>query len=135
MQCPIHKIKLIKNESRFGIRYSCPEDGCETEIWEQYEKDLAHLTFKQRRALAIRKSMAHQRLDTLWQSGEMTRKEAYQWLKGEMNLSGDQCHIGLFNEAQCHQVIRLALSRKNQILMARRKRNIEELIVSTKKHI
>ncbi len=41
-----------------------------------------------------------------WMSGGMSRKDAYSWLAGQLEIADvDQCHIGWFDEAQCHRVI------------------------------
>jgi hypothetical protein len=42
--------------------------------------------------------------DPIWQSGQMTRSQAYEWLAREMGLPKQRCHIGGFNEAQCKRV-------------------------------
>lgn len=42
----------------------------------------------------------------LWQSGQMTRSDAYAWLAGAMGITDkEQCHIGWFDVSQCNQVV------------------------------
>lgn len=54
---------------------------------------------------------AHAAFDPLWRDGHMTRPEAYQWLAAQMQLTTDDCHIGLFGVEQCNLVIQLATAR------------------------
>lgn len=51
---------------------------------------------------------AHEHFDKLWQSGEVTRKDAYEWLKTAMGLiATDDAHIAKFDARQCKQLIGL----------------------------
>ncbi|WP_255218891.1 zinc-finger-containing protein [Paraburkholderia kururiensis] len=40
----------------------------------------------------------------LWQSGEMTRTEAYAWLAARLGIAAAACHIGWFDVAMCQAV-------------------------------
>lgn len=51
------------------------------------------------------KMRAHQAFDPFWQAEGMTRKQAYQWLADQLGLNQEQCHIGLFDVAQCQRVV------------------------------
>lgn len=37
------------------------------------------------------------------------RGAAYKWLAGELGISAEQCHIGMFDETMCQRVIDLCL--------------------------
>jgi hypothetical protein len=52
---------------------------------------------------------AHAVFDRLWQSGRMSRSNAYKWLSEQMKLSLDMTHIGMFTEAQCRTVRELSV--------------------------
>jgi hypothetical protein len=41
----------------------------------------------------------------LWQSGLMARNYAYRWLAKQMKITSEQCHFGLFDEAQCAEAM------------------------------
>lgn len=56
-------------------------------------------------ALRTAKGRAHRVFDPLWKQGQMSRRGAYAWLAGELRIDIDQCHIGMFDLAQCAQVI------------------------------
>lgn len=57
------------------------------------------------------KSTAHKVFDQIWKSGEMTRKEAYQFLAKQMQLTPETCHIGMFNINQCKAVYAICKQR------------------------
>lgn len=48
---------------------------------------------------------AHQALDRVWQSGTMQRKKTYRWLAKHLGIDPKQCHIGMFDVAQCRRVV------------------------------
>lgn len=58
-------------------------------------------------ALRKRRVEAHKALDKLWQSGLMSRKEAYRLLQLSMGLPEDEAHIAKFSMERCQQVIDL----------------------------
>lgn len=51
------------------------------------------------------KKMAHESFDKLWRNGGMTRSRAYAWLAERMELPEERCHIGMFDEYQCAEVL------------------------------
>lgn len=51
------------------------------------------------------RTAAHAALDGLWRSGQMTRSEAYIWLRKSMGLDAEFCHIGMMTAAQARQVV------------------------------
>lgn len=57
--------------------------------------------------LARARIEAHGAFDVLWQSGHMTRSEAYQWLADQLGVSKSDCHMVNFDEATCDRVRRL----------------------------
>lgn len=55
---------------------------------------------------------AHAHFDPLWKSKEMSRTEAYAWLKEELELENGQAHIGMFDEDQCKKLIKKVKGRE-----------------------
>jgi len=60
------------------------------------------------------KKKAHEAFDPLWQrkmqkgfSKKIARSLAYKWLSETLKIVEEECHIGMFNEQQCEQVIAL----------------------------
>lgn len=47
----------------------------------------------------------HKEFDQLWHGGAMPRWAAYKWLRSMMDMSRDECHIGLFSESDCTRAI------------------------------
>ena len=47
------------------------------------------------------RGITHNHFDWLWQSGAMTRTDAYLWLAETMCLPKEKAHIALFNKEQC----------------------------------
>jgi hypothetical protein len=59
------------------------------------------------------KIAAHAAFDPLWQYGDMTRTEAYQWLANAMCRQLSEVHIGYFDTKECKEVIFL-VNERNQ---------------------
>lgn len=47
----------------------------------------------------------------IWESGEMSRSQAYAWLAQCMGLEPKECHIGMFDQQQCERVVELCEAR------------------------
>lgn len=66
--------------------------------------------------LARARMKAHKAFDRLWQDGSMSRSQAYKWLARSMGISRERCHMIMFTEGDCAEVVRLcsleALSRE-----------------------
>ena len=54
--------------------------------------------------LAEARMAAHSSFDVLWQSGHMSRSQAYRWLADQLGIKKDDCHMVLFDEGTCHRV-------------------------------
>ncbi|MFK3857834.1 zinc-finger-containing protein [Agrobacterium pusense] len=55
--------------------------------------------------LARARSKAHRAFDTIWKLRIMSRTAAYLWLAEKMGLPAHNCHMGMFNAAQCERVV------------------------------
>lgn len=51
------------------------------------------------------KQAVHRVLDLLWQQGGMSREEAYAWLAEQLELTAEECHVGMFDPATCRRAI------------------------------
>ena len=60
---------------------------------------------------------AHRLFDQLWQSGVMSRRDAYRWLADYFSLPLSDAHIGMFSEYRCGELIRKC----NELLGLQRK--------------
>lgn len=53
--------------------------------------------------------VAHKLFDNLWKLRKCTRRGAYAWLAGKLNIPVDKCHIALFAVDKCKLVIRICM--------------------------
>ena len=53
------------------------------------------------------KQRVHAVLDPLWKSGKMKRKEVYDMLAKSLNLSPQNCHVGMFDVDLCRRAVAL----------------------------
>ena len=60
------------------------------------------------------KIAAHDAFDPLWKFGPFRgrRNAAYAWLAEQMGLPKEKTHIGMFDVAECQQVIQICKNRK-----------------------
>lgn len=66
-------------------------------------------------ALRRAKSAAHAAFDPLWQNGAGKRSKRYGWLAQQLGIPGDQCHIGMFDEAMCNRVVTICNARRAEL--------------------
>ncbi|KAL0486307.1 hypothetical protein AKO1_001942 [Acrasis kona] len=102
-------VKLVDNSIIYGKNYGWPLTyyckncrayvGCHKDT----EIPLGSLADNQTRKA---RSEAHKCFDELWKSGVFKRGEAYKWLSKKMDLSAQDCHIGLFDVTKCEAVIK-----------------------------
>lgn len=57
---------------------------------------------------------AHAVFDELWQSGQMTRTEAYGWLCAVMGKTEEEGHISCFDVQECELLIQKVQERQEQ---------------------
>lgn len=88
--------------TQFGIWYRCTP--CEANASCHPGTDTPLGTFA-KFPLRKARNAAHQALDGLWQGKHMTRGAAYRWLRRKLGLTEAECHIALFDEAQCARVV------------------------------
>lgn len=66
--------------------------------------------------LRTAKIAAHVAFDQLWKrttpAGCYSRTGAYKWLAGQLGITVERCHIGMFNVAQCERVVEVCNARK-----------------------
>ncbi len=60
------------------------------------------------------KRWTHSEFDPLWQSGKMSRQDAYSTLSKMLKLPPEQTHIGMFDVDTCIRTIRLLATMKNK---------------------
>lgn len=109
LKCPECGARMVLRDSRYGKFYGCSTfPKCRA----------AHGAHPDGRPLGIPanaetkqwRMRAHDAFDDLWKSGRMRRGEAYAWLRRQMGLSEEDCHIGRFDIEQCKSVIGICRS-------------------------
>lgn len=58
------------------------------------------------------RSLAHSTFDTLWKEHGIDRTVAYAMLAKGMDVPFDECHIAMFDNAQCRRVVDLVNSKE-----------------------
>jgi hypothetical protein len=96
-----------------GYYWSC--DPCGAYVGCHRDSDAMPLGRLANPQLRAAKRLAHAAFDPLWKEFGMSRPEAYEWLAGELGISGAECHIGMFDVDMCRRVQRVATSYKNSL--------------------
>ncbi len=55
--------------------------------------------------LRHKRIVAHRAFNWMWESGLMTRPQAYKWMQAKLGLSKEQAHIANFGDYYCDQLI------------------------------
>lgn len=63
-------------------------------------------------ALAKARVKAHRAFDPIWQSGAMSRSDAYRWLAAQLGIPFNDCHMVKMDEATCGRVVEVCLLRE-----------------------
>lgn len=100
--CPDHGIALVSKSSRYGLRWSCPQEKCTVACWGGSTSTPAD---EKTRAARI---LAHEALDALWRYGYMSRGQAYRWLDQVLGRKPGSTHIGSSDIALCKRIVELA---------------------------
>ena len=100
------------NQSYGSMIYLCRD--CDAYVGCHKNKPTVALGRLANAELRQAKIQAHKYFDNLWQrriDADCTkghaRGKAYKWLRGEMNLTAELCHIGMFDVEQCNRVVEI----------------------------
>ncbi len=105
LSCPECGAPMVLKPSKFGQFYGCSR-WAETKCPGSHgaHANGAPLGTPANRATKDARIRAHEAFDTLWKSGGMSRKAAYQWMRETMDLTKADAHIGQFTEQQCNDL-------------------------------
>lgn len=100
----------VYNQSYGGMIYLCR--NCDAYVGCHKTRPTEALGRLANSELRAAKIQAHYYLDNLWQrktgiTKGHARGKAYKWLRGEMGLTSELCHIGMFDVEQCKQVVEI----------------------------
>lgn len=104
--CPECGAQMVLRDSRYGRFYGCLEyPNCKATHGAHADgRPLGIPADKPTKRARMR---AHDAFDSLWKGTGLRRQEAYRWLRGALNLSAEECHIGRFDIETCDRVVRL----------------------------
>lgn len=90
----------------YGMIYLCRQCDAYVGVHKGTDCPLGRLANAQ---LRLMKQAAHAAFDPLWQNGRFRgrRKDAYRWLSQKMGIPEKLTHIGMFDIAECNQVINI----------------------------
>ena len=112
-------VELVNNSEIYGRSYGewpwayrCTDDDCDSYVGLHPFTSIPLGTLANAELRKARKD-AKAAFNPIWQSGEMTRSEAYGWLAGALRIeNAEECHIGWFDLVMCRQVTRQCYRRR-----------------------
>jgi hypothetical protein len=100
-KCPEHKVLMIRSETQYGLRFGCPENGCDYVAWVSYNGQKSTPANQETRDA---RQKAHDAFDQLWKSGRFQRGLMYKALAVHLGRSQKKTHIRLFDIETCEKV-------------------------------
>jgi hypothetical protein len=94
---------------------ACENRQCDARVGCHPNSNIPLGTLASPRQRQLRQQV-HERFDVLWRSHLLNRAEAYDWLSQQLSLSGQETHIGLFDESQCQAVLALMEKLRSHLL-------------------
>lgn len=97
--------KKVYNGQDYGLMYICanyPKCDAYVGVHKGSARPLGRLANSELRKW---KKKAHNTLDPLWKTGEMTRDEAYGLVQTVLGLPRAEAHIGMLDVDQCKKLV------------------------------
>lgn len=108
---PVLKDSIEIYGQSYGLIWHCEPCGAYVGVHKGTEVPLGRLA---NGVLREYKKQAHAAFDVIWQhkisrsmSKKVARGETYNWLAEQMGMEPKDCHIGMFDENQCVEVIKI----------------------------
>lgn len=101
--------KEIYGGRDFGLMFICENYPiCDTYVGVHKNSNMP-LGILSNKELRYWKKMTHAIFDQRWKSNKKrnARSKAYQWLAKKLNISMDDCHIGMFDIEMCKKTIEI----------------------------
>jgi ssDNA-binding Zn-finger/Zn-ribbon topoisomerase 1 len=114
--CPECGSDMVLRDSRFGKFYGCVRyPACDAT--HGAHPDGEPLGVPANKETKQARMDAHEAFDQLWKGAskagrKSARGNAYRWLREQLGLTKEQCHIGRFDKAMCLKVIELCEKRR-----------------------
>ena len=109
--CPECGSDMVLRDSRFGLFYGCVRyPACDATHGAHPNGDPLGVPANKETKQA--RMAAHDSFDQLWKGAtkkgrKTARKEAYAWLREQLDLTKEECHIGKFDKRLCTLAIKL----------------------------
>jgi len=104
LQCPECQAPLVLRPSKYGLFYGCSTyPKCRSA--HGAHPNGAPLGVPANKEVKDARVRAHASFDLLWNTGTMTRKEAYKWMQMALRLGKHEAHIGNFDLVTCNKLI------------------------------
>ncbi len=88
----------------YGMIYLCRPCDAYVGVHGNSDQPLGRLANAELRKYKV---AAHDAFDPLWKTRRFSRSGAYAWLAKQMHIPIEKTHIGMFDVAQCKQVVAL----------------------------
>ena len=108
--CPYCDLKAeLRDSARiygksYGMVWVCPNyPDCDAFVgcYKESSKPLGTLANKELREA---RKQAHSAFDRIWETGQLTRQDAYDMLSIILSIPSEECHIGMFDLDNCKRV-------------------------------
>lgn len=96
---------IIYNGKSFGMVWVCenyPTCDAYVGVHKSTNEPLGRLANPELREA---KKLAHAAFDPIWKNKKLNRHKAYKWLSETLNINLSECHIGMFDVADCMRVV------------------------------
>lgn len=113
--CGVGKVTCVPHSKIYGGRsfgdwpWALACDNCDATVGLHPFTNIPLGTLATKKLRDLR-MQAKNAFNPLWQTGNMNRTQAYEWLATAMGLSSDDAHIGMMNEEQCKKCIEVSES-------------------------
>lgn len=97
----------------YGMIYLCRPCEAWVGVHKGTDRALGRLANRDLRQATM---AAHAAFDPFWKTGVMTRSVAYCWLARKLRINPKDCHIGMFDEAQCWRVVSICSRHRSNAL-------------------
>ncbi|MCT8350073.1 DUF3268 family zinc-finger domain-containing protein [Photorhabdus temperata] len=95
-----HKEVFGKNYSKWPWLYICTECRAYVGMHPYTDIPLGYLADKATRNARL---SSKRYFEEIWQSGKLTRTDAYRWLARKLGINKCECHFGWFDIDTCHR--------------------------------
>lgn len=108
LPCPdCGRYLVLRRGSRFGLYWGCVDfPRCQATHGAHQRTGMPLGTPGDRLTRGARKA-AHQFFDPMWQSGQMSRVAAYEWMRRVLGVPRERAHISRLTQAECETLIEI----------------------------